>query len=570
MSITPFLRRALLPALLALSGASLVACGGGGSSAAGTSTPSGTVNVAVTDGPGDDYSHVWVTIKAIAFHTDPNVEWSASDASWQTITLAAPQTIDLTQLNNGGLNHLFQNMNLPAGSYHQIRFFIVAPEADLTASAQAQSSSSGPLQWNDQVEYQLGASTLEAPLEIAFPGRGIVLNGSFTVSAGSTLNLAVDFDLEHSVVPFRHNSLRYFALKPVLHYYDLNKSGAITGKLDPSTFCTTAITATCTYNFIVKAELLNADGSRHYVEHATTVHGDGSFSLYPLAVSDASGNPLSYDVLIRGRQMTTKLITGVPVSAGTTPLSNPTLLQASGNIALSASSAEYTAQFASPLAPLSSGDVLFQQTLPGSGAVPYEVRWGLTDPFTGKLLSPMPLENGDIEVAAYNAGNTLSFSSVTPTEGSGDYSVSVNEALVKYFTRSANVQLNAVATGSSTTFTPGTPTLDSGVSSGTVSGTITVANSASYDRAVLVIAHLGSIATTVDISSQLGNASIPFSISGLPAGSTASPQPGAYYYAYLRLWKSSDVIAKKTVAIPYLGVIDLRTTDTATFNLTLL
>jgi len=38
-----------------------------------SNTVKGVVNVSITDGPADDYDHVWVTIKSIAFHTDPNI-----------------------------------------------------------------------------------------------------------------------------------------------------------------------------------------------------------------------------------------------------------------------------------------------------------------------------------------------------------------------------------------------------------------------------------------------------------------------------------------------------------------
>jgi hypothetical protein len=80
----------------------LTGCGGGNSTPA-----AGTANVSLTDGPGDDYDHVWVTVKAISFHTDANQVWNSSDATWQTTTLTAPVTLDLASLTNGALNHVF-------------------------------------------------------------------------------------------------------------------------------------------------------------------------------------------------------------------------------------------------------------------------------------------------------------------------------------------------------------------------------------------------------------------------------------------------------------------------------
>jgi hypothetical protein len=562
------LRRAIASTVVSIACAGLIACGGGSSGNSGA-TPTGTVNVAVTDGPGDDYSHVWVTVKAIAFHTSPNANWVPGDSTWQTYTLPAPVTVDLASLNNGTLDSsLFSNLNLPAGTYHQIRFFMAGADASLSSSAAATTSTNGSLQWNDQVEYQASGVTKESPLEIPYPNQGIQLNGTFTVSAASTLNIAVDFDLDHSVVPFRHNGLTFFVMKPVLRYFDLSKSGAIVGKLDSASLCAGTITSTCAYHLIVKAELLSPNGTRHMDVHATIVRPDGSFVIYPVLATDpTTGNALTYDVLIRGRQMDTMLVTGVPVTAGTNPLNNPTSLQTSGTIPLSINSSEYTAQLAAPLSPLTSGYALFQQTLPGTGNVPYEIRFGVTDPFTGLLLAPMPLANSGIRLASYNSGNALSFASVTPQEGTGNYSVSVNEALVAYYTRGTDTLLSAPGSGNSTTFTPNLPTLNSGVVNGTVTGHLFINNSAGYDHGQLVIAHLGVVATSYDISSQLGNASIPFSISDLPAGSTANPQAAAYYFAYLRLWKSGDTSPTEAVIVPYLGVINLTTTNTAQFNI---
>ncbi len=207
----------------------LAACGGGGGggSPAGA-MPTGTANVQLTDGPGDEFQHVWVSVRAIAFHSSADQVWSAADATWITTTLPAPVTIDLTTLNNGVLDGtLFAGLNLPAGTYRQIRFFFDGAEAPLDASALATMDSNGAaLQWNDQVEYLNGTATpQESPLEIAFPTQGIQLLGTFNVVAGATLNLAVDFDLEHIIVPFDHDGQTYFTMRPNLAYFDMSQVG---------------------------------------------------------------------------------------------------------------------------------------------------------------------------------------------------------------------------------------------------------------------------------------------------------------------------------------------------------
>jgi len=561
--------------------AALSACGGGsGGGTAAPAAPTGTVNVQVTDGPGDEFQHVWVTISAIAFHTDPNATWSAADATWQTTKLPAPVTIDLTTLNNGVLNQLFSGMALPAGSYRQIRFFFDGAEAGLDGSALATKDSTGAaLQWNDQVEFldgRNGWAITEAPLEIAYPTQGIQLAGTFNVTAGSTLDLAVDFDLEHMIVPFDHGGLTYFTMRPRLFYYDMSQVGAITGTVNPAQLCQsvaaqTVANPTCAFNLIVKAELLAADGSRHYVTRETSVNpANGNFTLYPLATRDANGNAIAaYDIVIRGREMETMLVTGVPVTAGTVPggtgSAAPTSVQ-STPIVLAANNAEYTAQLATALSPLSSGYAIFQQTLPGAGAVPYEVRWRNTDPFTGTFRNPIALQGASsfLHLAAFNGGNTLSFTTVTPQEGAGAYTVADNEAA--YYTLSAGAVMQPPASGSAQTFAPMVPALASGVQSGSINVDLSFSGISADNHCELVLARFASIIDTYDCSAQLSNTSPAiFSLTGVPAGASGAAVPGAYYYAYVRLWSSAaPKLSRKLVSLP--GFIDLRTSGTASVN----
>jgi hypothetical protein len=556
-TVLPWLPAATMTAIAL----ALAACGGGGGGSGGSpSAAMATANVAITDAPSDDYQHVWVTLTAIAFHTDPNAVWSSSDASWQLMTLPSPVTVDLAQLNNGTMNNLFNNLQLPAGTYRQMRLFLAGSHDALTNSAQQTENGLGqPLQWNDQVEYISSGTTLEAPLQIARPVQGLQLLGTFEMVAGGTLNLAVDFNLEESVVPFAHGAQTAFTMKPSLRYFDLNQSGAIVGSVDPASLCPVGAPATtCSYNLIVKAELLTADGSRHYVARATSVNPTtGQYVLFPIWANDSSGNALSYDVLVRGRNMDSFLIQSVGTSMGASPTSGATSIPQVTPVNVS----EYTAQLGAALAPLTSGELLFQQTLPGNSA-PYEVRWVNTDPFTGMLHLPEPLVTGPIQVAPY-AASTLSFTPVTPAEGSGAYSVAANE--IAYYTLSSNSVL-AAPVGSSTTFTVASPTLDAGVVNGSVSGNLAFASlNPAYNQCSLVIARFASIMTSVDCTSLLATHGGAFSIANLPAGSSSERVPGAYYYAYVLLSNSASS-APATIA-PMPGFIDLRSTDSVTaFN----
>jgi len=549
----------------------LAACGGGGggssSANSGAATPSanGTVNMAVTDGPSDAVSHVWVTIKSIAFHTSADQVWTPSDATWQNFPLPAPITIDLASLNNGAMNPVFANLSLPAGTYKQIRFFFAGANDALSSTAQAindNESTPTPLQWNDQVEYQdATGTTKEAPLVIAYPTQGMQLHGTFNVSAGSTLNLVTDFDLDKIIVPYSHGAQQSFTMRPNLTYFDLSNAGAISGSV--ASICPAGtLAATCAYNLIVHAEAVTtADPSRHTAIRSTSVDpGTGNFMLFPVPLKDGAGNALSYDIVVRGRQMETMIVTGLTPTGSN--LAGAAALQ-STPITPVINTNEYGANLFSALTPLTGGYAIFEQTLAAPySTLPYEVRWSNTDPFTGMFDKPFPLENAQVHVAPYNNGGALTFASVTPVEGAGNYSVAVNEA--KYYSLSSLAAVNAPGTSSTianlSTFTPATPALDAsinGLVSGSVSGNVVITSQSgtSYPNARLVIASLGTIVTTVPISNGT------YTINNLPSG-----VPGTYYYAYVDLGTAAT---NGSSIFPLNSMIDLRNSNSVSgFNVT--
>jgi hypothetical protein len=539
----------------------LTGCLGGGTS--NSNTAQGIVNVSITDGPGDDYDHVWVTIKAISFHTDPNIAWNINNPAWQTTTLPAPVTLDLANLSNGSLNQVFSGMSLSVGSYKQIRIFLAGFDDTLTSSAQSAS-----LSYNDQVDYTDYSVTPNVvhhvPLEIAYPIQGIQLNGTFTVTTASTLDLGIDFDLEHDLVPFVHSTgtlttENYYTLKPNLRYFDLNQSGAITGYVDTTHLCTTAVASNCGYNLIAKAEILSADGSRHIDTRATRVQSDGSFTLFPLP----SGT--KYDVLIRGRNIETMLVKTVTAPVASRPSSGAAVLSTVATpISLTINSSEYFAKFSTPLMP-TSGYAAFQQTLPNSGStseVPYEIRWSNTNPYTGTLQIPIALSSGQLHVANYISGNTLSFSNVIPQELTGSFTVSTNGLPLVYYTMSTGITVSAPVTPNTITtpltFTPSTPSLTSSVYAGTVSGNINQTIPGYYNKGYLVISRFANIVDTLDISGYLATSGT-YSVT-LPAGTPSAPVPGAYYYGYLRVWNNAHPVSTMKV-IPINSMIDLRNTN---------
>jgi len=118
----------VLAALLPLA---LAACGGGGSDGA-SSTPSGTLHVAITDAPSCGFDHVYVTVSKV--RVNASAQAGDNDAGWTTVALPAPQKIDLLSLTNGVLADLGQSA-LPAGEYQQVRLVLASNAGNTIANS---------------------------------------------------------------------------------------------------------------------------------------------------------------------------------------------------------------------------------------------------------------------------------------------------------------------------------------------------------------------------------------------------------------------------------------------------
>ena len=542
------LQAAMLGALLGLN-----ACGGGAGTTA--DTPTGAVSVALTDGPSSDFDHAYITVRNLMLHTNPATV-DIAQPGWVTLTLPTPQTIDLNHLDNGALAAILTNANLPAATYGQIRLGTYSWDAPLQTSAQATNVAStnngvtvsAPLQYNSAVVETNGN---QYPLEIPSAGQGIVLNGSFTVTSGQPLNLAIEFDAGDDIVRFSQGSGHAYTLNPTLHYYDLSQSGAIKG--------TIACTAPCS-GFVVKAEQLSASGNFYQVARWTDVKSDGSFTLYPVPVTSASQ---TYDIMVRGHNAQTMIVQSVPVSAGSTPASGATVLSSTALPVTSATEFSATSSASNP----SAAWAQFYQTVSGKT---YEIRFRQNDPFTGAFLAgtPEPLVNGNVQVGSYAGGGAIALNSLTPQEGPGGYQVWFN---APYFTRTAAVNGNVNAASTAIT-APATLLPGSGVATlGSVTGTLAVSNPANWTNGQLVITRLGNIVNTQDISGLVSSSTGgSFTLGSIPAGSTAQPFTAGYYYGYLRLWNVNSVTPNKVTIVALNGYADLRTSNSASMPLTTL
>ncbi len=510
----------------------LQACGGGSSSSGGTSQ--GAANLSFVDAPGD-FDHVYITVKDVWFHTDDAA--GPNDAGWLKYPLATPVTIDLLTLANGNISQaIWNNIQLPVGTYQQIRVLLAGTEDALAASAQALS-----LQYNNEVV----VGGVESPLHIPDAAHGIRLVGTFTVTTARTLRLAVDFDAGHDVVDLRTGE---YILKPRLASFDLDGVGAIIGKL------VTSGTPTTAPRFVIKAERLTSDGTHtyHEVRRWTVPRSDGTFVLYPVSTLVTS----TWDIVIRGLNYQTVIIKGVPVIKGSIPTSGATDL---GSITMTAAgSPDYGA--AATIASPTGAWVNFYQTLAGTGEYPYEIRFRHFHPLTG-MFSGFPLSNMPLSVGTYTTGS-IAFSDVIPLEGVGGY---IAAAEAELFDR-GDYQTVSASTPSVTlpALTVRSPYQGNSVM-GTISMTMPLKMDNKMDNGVLFAVYGGMIVNAMNVDSQMATGGT-YTMTNLPGGSIATPLPGAFYGIEALGWSSTPMpistLPYIAVAIPQ--VVDLRTgNDTA-------
>ena len=515
----------------------LQACSGGnGTSSSGTAaSEAGAVSVSITDAPAYGFDHVWITVKDIWFHAEGNA--GPENPAWRKFPLASPVTLDLLELSNGNISvPVWDGIELPEGTYRQIRVHLAATEDALTGSA-----SGAGLAFNNQVN--VTGDTEAYPLRVPDPRRGILLEGSFEVKKNDKLKLAIDFDAGDDVVKVEREGKTEYILKPRLAYFNLDNAGAIIGHID-----TTAAGNNQTARFVFKAEQVGPNGQVHVVRRATALaDGTGKFVLYPLA-------PGTYDIVMRGVNYETVIVKNVPVTKGTTTQYQPTVVPAVAMTPSSSPDYGVTAMITSP----TGAWVDFLQTLPGPGEVPYIVRFRHFNPLNGSFAG-FPVASGPLHVGTYDP-STITFSSVTPLEGSGGYKAVAGAPLHEH-------SVPLMVTASTATISFGNLGVAHPAIARTVSGMISIATTSapgSLDRGVLFACHGGMIVNAIRVDSQLASGGTYTMI--LPGGSSAQPLPGAFYGIEAFGWQSTDRL-KRAVSVPVFA--DLSTADAADVDLTM-
>jgi hypothetical protein len=527
-------RRYLEVFMLILSLLTLFACGGGGGGAPAT----GGATVSLTDAPGD-YDHVYVTVRDIWFHSSDAA--GPDDGGWRKYPLAAPVTVDLLTLSNGVVGSpIWGDIILPVGNYQQIRLVLAGTEDALTDSAKT-AKTGASLQYNNEV--MIGAN--EYPLRVPVARHGIRLTGSFKITNGGKLRLAIDFDAGHDVVDILRNGVPEYILKPRLTYCDLDDAGAIIGSIDPIS----AATNTTSSHFVIKAEQVNdpLNPQYHVVKRWTSVHPTtGKFVLYPL-------KPGTYDIVLRGIGHQTVIIKGVPAAKGTTPASGATVVPM---ITMAASSGDYPVNGTIP-SPTGAW-VNFYQTIQ-DGSVPYEIRFRHVNPITGQFTS-FKLSSDQLQVASYGTGTLISAPTGTmPVGGNGTFTAIADAIL---YDRSASQPVSSGTTTVSFT-TPLTPTAPA--VSRSIGGAISLPSMGmGMSKGILFTVHGGMIVNTISVDSQMMSNGGLYTMANLPGGSLSNPLPGAFYGVEALGWSSTSL----GIGIP--RVADLRTGDDTNVDMLML
>lgn len=564
----------------------LTACGGGNTTGSPTPAPppatssDATLSVSIAGGASAGVDHLWVTVTGVAMNADASPVYGDGDPGWVVQKLPAPITVDLADpaLSQGQSVALLKQAVSVLGTYRQLRLLVASSDANAELAA---SASARGLTYNDQVQYTDAGGVHVVPLDIPNLAGGLRLQTPFTLSSDTTTPLAIEWSAHSSLVRRASSSGgARFTIRDELRLYNqqlltalgdgtLQIDGSIfdsiAGQLDTAQFCTGAGHAGCIHDVVASAMTLSADGRFHREARSVNVSSTGGFLLYPLP-SDSL-----YDVVIHGGNMQTIVVRQVFVDP--TGILKPfptTLSSAATPIVPVLDTSERAIVVANALAPAGSR-VVFGQTLAGTGAganLPYVIAYGAADPLTGQVIDSVTLPGGPLHDALFDpvtegVGVPPPFTTVTPVEGLGAYSVWSEGTLAD--AASATTLLPAGATS----VTAPAPVRLAGFADGSLAVTLAGTSTNGADRAELVVSNDGGVVSVTDVSAAIASHGVT-SVT-LPGGSSnavATAAAAALYSVALRTWQAGAEMPTTRwarVAAP----IALATAGSASVTLTL-
>jgi hypothetical protein len=289
--------------------ASLLACGGKSSQS--QKNLAGTITLTVSDpatcGANGPFSHIFVTVSHVQL--SPNANAAPGDSSFVDLGNNPTQVDLLGSPNQCFLATLGSNLNLPAGSYTQVRVFLASDGTSIPGNhcglaANCVMLSNDPL--NTPHPIQLGTETTQG---IKLTSSQIA-GGGFTAIAFQQQTLNLNFDACASVISFGTDPANpQFRFKPLLLAGD---TGVTPGSVPSSISGTVVDSATQVpiLNGRVIVALEQADsGGVDRVLMETLADPKGKFSFCPVP-------PGTYDVVVgatgQGAAFAATVTLGVP------------------------------------------------------------------------------------------------------------------------------------------------------------------------------------------------------------------------------------------------------------------
>ncbi|MFC1749960.1 DUF4382 domain-containing protein [Pseudomonadota bacterium] len=197
-----------------------LALNGCNDSTTGTSSGTGTLNLAVTDAPIDDALQVWVEFTGI--------ELKPSGGTSVDIDFATAKRINLLSLQGTDFDSLLSGQSVSSGSYSWMRLKVNAEQSTQ----------------DSYVVTSTGAHSLYIP---SGSETGLKLHNPFTILGGTTHDLTIDFDLRKSVHQ-PQGVVSDYVLKPSLRLLQDTLAGHISGTV-PTTQASDTDCAGAVYAF---------------------------------------------------------------------------------------------------------------------------------------------------------------------------------------------------------------------------------------------------------------------------------------------------------------------------------
>lgn len=223
--LTHTTRLALLTA-----GTLAAAAGCGGGNGGDDSVPSiptvttGTLSGGITDAAVDELREVNLRVTALELRQDDDDD---EDSEPVVIDLTDPDgnpmTFNLLDYQNGETLELFDNEEVPAGTYEQVRLVLVAP-AQTPNECDGQDPRLGSYVVEDDMNTENGIFVPSGA------NNGVRLNTTFEVPAGGSTAIVVDFDLRQSL--HRPPAFDCYFLRPSYRIVETEVSSAIEGTVD--------------------------------------------------------------------------------------------------------------------------------------------------------------------------------------------------------------------------------------------------------------------------------------------------------------------------------------------------